>query len=53
MSLAAQADSTPVHHVNVTAEDIAVNLLIFILSSFLGLVSSTVWRNCCTHRSWL
>ena len=37
ISLAAQADATPSHHVNVTAEDIAVNLLIFILSSFLGL----------------
>jgi H+-translocating NAD(P) transhydrogenase subunit alpha len=37
VSLAAQADSTASHHVNVTSEDIAVNLLIFILSSFLGL----------------
>ncbi len=37
MSLAAQADTTASQHVNVTAEDIAVNLLIFILSSFLGL----------------
>jgi len=36
-SLAAQADSAGVHHVNVTAEDIAVNLLIFLLSTFLGL----------------
>jgi H+-translocating NAD(P) transhydrogenase subunit alpha len=35
--LAAQADSAAVHHVNVTAEDIAVNLLIFLLASFLGL----------------
>lgn len=37
MSLAVQADTTASQHVNVTAEDIAVNLLIFILSSFLGL----------------
>lgn|GEM_PF-232032 len=37
LSLAAQADSTAAQHVNVTAEDIAVNLLIFLLSSFLGL----------------
>jgi len=36
-SLAAQADSAGAHHVNVTAEDIAVNLLIFLLSTFLGL----------------
>jgi NAD(P) transhydrogenase subunit alpha len=35
-SVAAQADSAPVH-ANVTADDIAVNLLIFLLSSFLGL----------------
>jgi NAD(P) transhydrogenase subunit alpha len=37
LSFAAQAESTGGHHVNVTAEDIAVNLLIFLLSSFLGL----------------
>ncbi len=37
MSLAAQADATASQHVNVTAEDTATNLLIFILSSFLGL----------------
>jgi H+-translocating NAD(P) transhydrogenase subunit alpha len=37
MSRAAQADPATVHHVNVTAEDIAVNLLIFLLASFLGL----------------
>lgn len=37
LSLAAQADTAASQHVNVTAEDIAVNLLIFILSSFLGL----------------
>ena len=35
-SFGAQADAAPLH-VNVTAEDIAVNLLIFILSTFLGL----------------
>jgi H+-translocating NAD(P) transhydrogenase subunit alpha len=35
-SIGAWADAAPVH-TNVTAEDIAINLLIFILSSFLGL----------------
>lgn len=37
LSIAAHAESAGAHHVNVTAEDIAVNLLIFLLSSFLGL----------------
>jgi H+-translocating NAD(P) transhydrogenase subunit alpha len=36
ISIGAWADTTSIH-VNVTAEDIAINLLIFILSSFLGL----------------
>lgn len=36
ISFGARADAAPVH-VNVTAEDIGVNLLIFILSTFLGL----------------
>ena len=36
-SIAAQAGAAPVVHHNPTAEDIAVNLLIFLLSSFLGL----------------
>lgn len=36
LSLAAQAESAPVH-ANVTADDIAVNLLIFLLATFLGL----------------
>ena len=35
-SLAAQAETASVH-ANVTADDIAVNLLIFLLSTFLGL----------------
>ena len=35
-SFGARADGAPLH-TNVTAEDIGVNLLIFILSSFLGL----------------
>jgi NAD(P) transhydrogenase subunit alpha len=35
-SVTAQADAAPVH-ANVTADDIAVNLLIFLLSTFLGL----------------
>jgi H+-translocating NAD(P) transhydrogenase subunit alpha len=35
-AVGAQADAA-VQHVNVTAEDIGVNLLIFILSTFLGL----------------
>jgi NAD(P) transhydrogenase subunit alpha len=36
VSIGAWADTAPVH-TSVTAEDIAINLLIFILSSFLGL----------------
>ena len=35
-SVAAHAETAPVH-ANVTADDIAVNLLIFLLSTFLGL----------------